>query len=167
MSYKRLDGYARKDGYALDIVLRPHTGDMVADALAHAKAAAVEARHILEYQETLTPEMERWLALLDALIEAGGNSPEVEYAPHSAAPTVQIEQKGPEFAHATLQGIRDFIETYGQQDALAALYGGDLSAVLSGDQEAETARLVHLACSLGYSAVWEVGPPVKLRIKAE
>lgn len=69
MSFARLDQLARKEGYAIGTVLHPHTGEMVADAMAHVRAAAVEARHVLEYQDELTEEQREQIALLDKIID--------------------------------------------------------------------------------------------------
>ncbi len=69
LSFSTLGKYAKADGYTIGTVLHPHTGDMVADALAHVRAAAREARHVLEYQEELTQEQHEQLALLDEIIE--------------------------------------------------------------------------------------------------
>jgi hypothetical protein len=70
VSFARLNQLAEADGYTIGTVLQPYTGDMVADALAHVRAAAIEARRILEYQDELTPEQREQLALLDKIIDA-------------------------------------------------------------------------------------------------
>ncbi len=69
LSFRLLGKWANAEGYTVGMVLHPHTGDLVADALAHVRAAAIEARHIIYWQEEITPEMRDKLALLDDLIE--------------------------------------------------------------------------------------------------
>jgi len=69
LSFKQLEKWANRDCYTIGTLLHPHTGEMVADALAHVKAAAIEARHILEYQDE-TPEKREQIALLDEIINA-------------------------------------------------------------------------------------------------
>ena len=70
LSFKQLDKWANKDRYTIGTLLHPHTGDMVADAMAHVRAAAIEARHVLEYQDELTEEQREQIALLDKIIDA-------------------------------------------------------------------------------------------------
>ena len=70
LSFKMLGKWAKADGYTVGTVLHTYTGDMVADALAHVRAAAIEARHILEYQDELTEEPHQQIALLDKIIDA-------------------------------------------------------------------------------------------------
>ena len=68
LSFKKLEKYAKADGYTIGTVLHPHSGNHVADALAHVRAAAVEAK-LLEYQKDLTQEQREQLALLDEIIK--------------------------------------------------------------------------------------------------
>ena len=70
MSFARLDQLAKADGYTIGTLLHQYTGDMIADALAHVKAATIEARHVLEYQEGLTEAQREQIALLDKIIDA-------------------------------------------------------------------------------------------------
>ena len=70
LSFKQLEKWANKEGYTIGTLLHPYTGDMVADAMAHAKAAAIEARHVLEYQDELTEEQREQIALLDKIIDS-------------------------------------------------------------------------------------------------
>ena len=69
LSFRLLEKWANAEGYTVGMVLHPHTGDLAADALAHVRAAAVEARYTIEWQEDLTPEMREKLTLLCDLIE--------------------------------------------------------------------------------------------------
>ena len=69
LSFKQLEKWANKDGYTIGTLLHPHTGDIVADAMAHVRAAAIEARHILEYQEPMTKRRGEQVAFLDAIID--------------------------------------------------------------------------------------------------
>lgn len=69
MSFARLNQLANSDGYAIGAVLHLHTCDMTTDALANVRAAAIEARHVLEYQKPLTKRRGEQISLLDAIIE--------------------------------------------------------------------------------------------------
>ena len=69
LSFKMLGKWAKADGYTVGTILHQYTGDMVADALAHVRAAAIEARHILEYQEPMTKRLGEQIAFLDAIID--------------------------------------------------------------------------------------------------
>lgn len=68
LSFKQLEKWANAEGYTIGTVLHPHTGDLVADALAHVRAAAVEARYAIEWQDEITPEMRETLAFLDKIL---------------------------------------------------------------------------------------------------
>lgn len=70
LSFQQLEKWATREGYTIGTLLHPHTGEMVADALAHVRAAAAEARHILECQEELTEAQREQIALLDKIIDA-------------------------------------------------------------------------------------------------
>lgn len=70
LSFAKLEQWANADGYTVGTVLHKHTGDLVTDALAHVRAAALEARHIIEWQEDLTPEMREQLAFLDNILDS-------------------------------------------------------------------------------------------------
>lgn len=68
LSFAKLEGWANADGYTIGTVLHLHTGDPVADALAFVRAAAIEARHTLEYTD-ISPAISEKLGLLDDLID--------------------------------------------------------------------------------------------------
>ena len=69
LSFRLLEKWANADGYTVGMVLHPHTGDLAADALAHVRAAALEARHAIFTELGMAPGMRDKLALLDDLIE--------------------------------------------------------------------------------------------------
>lgn len=69
LSFAKLEEWANKDGYTVGTVLHRHTGDTVADALAHVRAAALQARHVIEWQEDLTPEMRDQMDFLDNILD--------------------------------------------------------------------------------------------------
>jgi transcriptional regulator with XRE-family HTH domain len=70
LSFATMEKYANVDGYTIGTVLHRFTGDMVADALAHVRAAAIEARNILCRLDELTVEESEQLALLNKIIDA-------------------------------------------------------------------------------------------------
>lgn len=69
LSFARLEKIAKKHGYAIGVVLHPESGSLISNALQHAREAAIEARHVLEYLEAITPELSEKLALLDDFID--------------------------------------------------------------------------------------------------
>jgi transcriptional regulator with XRE-family HTH domain len=71
LSFAKLEQWANADGYTVGTILHKHTGDHITDALAFVRAAAMEARHILECQDDLTPEMRDQMDFLDKILDYG------------------------------------------------------------------------------------------------